>query len=119
MDTASLAAIIIAVIGMAGTVWAAKVSNSNQKDTKTIKEVLSNTKNPVESLDQVIKSMQDEMQERDKRQQSEIKYFINQVEDLRAALSHCQHERSNLTTELEEVQKILKRHEAALKKNGV
>jgi acetyl-CoA carboxylase carboxyltransferase component len=78
-----IAAIIIATIGGAFAVWSAYVSNKNQKATKNITTVLNNTKTPVDSLDQVIKVLQDELLKSNKRHELERAFFVKELERLR------------------------------------
>lgn len=78
------ASIVIAVIGMIGGVWAAYISNRNQKDNKTIKEVLSNTKTPVDSLDQIVRLLQEELNRTNDRHDRERVFFNDEIARLRA-----------------------------------
>lgn len=79
----TVASIVIAVIGMAGGVWAAYISNHNQKATKNITAVLANTKTPVDSLDQVIRVLQEELAQALKRHDKERQFFTQEINRLR------------------------------------
>lgn len=118
MDGASIATIIVAIIGGAFGLWAAFISRGTQKSTKTIKDVLANTKSPVDSLDRVIKAMQDEFKYSAERHEKEIRYLDTQVGELQEMLKHCQHERSGLTVELESLRKLVVNHDKKLNGNG-
>lgn len=110
-----LVAIVIAVIGAAAGVWSAYVARSNRRDMQPLKQVINNSKSPVETLDGVIKSLQEEMRDRDKRHTADLKYLDTRLEEALQALAHCQHERSSLTIELEDVKTILREHGLARK----
>lgn len=79
-----IASIIIAVIGMIGAVWAAYVSNKNQKATRDITAVLNNTKTPVDSLDQVVRLLQEELTRTNTRHDREREYFNQEIVRVRA-----------------------------------
>ena len=84
MMDASTAAVLVAIIGGAFGVWSAYVSSKSQKATKKITSVLANTKGPVDSLDQVIKVLQDEITQTNQRREEERKYFEQELTRLRA-----------------------------------
>lgn len=107
-------AIIIALIGGYFGIRASRVAHKNEKRTQNITDVLANTKSPVDSLDQVIKIMQDEFAEASTRHATEIKYQQTQLDELKEMLGHCQHERSNLSVELEKMKTLIKKHELQL-----
>lgn len=83
MSNESITAIIIAVIGGGFGVWSAWVSNKNQKATRDITSVLSNTKTPVDSLDQVVRLLQEELNRTNKAHETERQFFNDEIMRLR------------------------------------
>lgn len=84
MSAESITAIIIAFIGGLTAVWAAYVSNRNSKATRDITQVLNNTKTPVDSLDQVVRLLQEELNRTNQRHDQEREFFNQELNRLRA-----------------------------------
>jgi chromosome segregation ATPase len=108
-------AILLALIGVAGSIWSAYIVNRNKKETASISSILANTKGPIDSLDQVIESLQKEMTEREKRHQDEIQYYERRLgtvtSDLSEALGRLETEkqaRVRITEELDRMKAVLK-----------
>lgn len=83
MVDSSIAAILVAVVGGGFGVWSAFISSKNQKATKGITNVLENTKAPVDSLDQVIKVLQDELSKANNRHEVERQFFTDEIARVR------------------------------------
>lgn len=83
MSNESIVAIMVAVIGGSFGVWSAWVSNRNQKATRDITSVLSNTKTPVDSLDQVVRLLQEELNRTNTRHDREREFFNQEFERIR------------------------------------
>ncbi len=77
------ASIVIAIIGGLCAVWAAWVSNKSDKRTRDITAVLNNTKTPVDSLDQVVRLLQEELNRTNQRHDTERKYFEGEIVRIR------------------------------------
>jgi chromosome segregation ATPase len=78
-----LVAIIVSIIGGGFTLFGLVVSNRNKKATKGITDILANTKEPVDSLDQVIKVLQDELAKANTRHEAERKFFTEEIARVR------------------------------------
>lgn len=83
MIEANVAAILIAVIGGGFGVWSSYVSSKNQKATKNITDVLTNTKTPVDSLDQVVRLLQEELTRANKQHDDERNFFRDEIARVR------------------------------------
>lgn len=104
----SVASVVVAIIGGAFGVYAAFVSNRNQKATRSITEVLSNTKTPVDSLDQVVRLLQEELNRTTKRHDQEREYFNSEVARLRAEHEHDREEWDKIEFKLQaEIDKLI------------
>lgn len=68
---------------MIGGVWAAYISNKSQKATRDITTVLNNTKTPVDSLDQIVRLLQEELNRTNERHDREREYFNGEITRIR------------------------------------
>lgn len=109
-NPSGLISIAIALIGGAFAVWSAYVSKNTKKSTKTIKDVLSNTKTPISSLDQAITILQRELQNTSIRHEQEMKYMEGRVTEQSRALGASEEARERLQREVDRLGELLRRH---------
>lgn len=111
MLTDNVTAIVVAAIGAIGGVYAVVLSRRSDKSSKTITKILSNTKSPVESLDQVILVLQRELAAVEKRRETERDYMQAEIEELREELVICRKAREQFYKDLEKLQNSDNRRE--------
>lgn len=114
-----ISSIIIAVIGLIAAVWSAYISKRNQKATRDITNVLQNTKTPVDSLDQVVRLLQEELNRTTKRHDQERIFFNQEISRLRKEhqLDREDWERSEFKLQAE-IDKLINERSELLKQIG-
>lgn len=104
MSPEGIVAIIISVITGSFGVIGIYIANRNKQETAAISKVLGNTKTPVDSLDQVLKALQDEMRQSNHRHTLEIERLeARHISEIAAIEARHTRERDYLQGEIDEL----------------